>query len=163
MERGNAQSARHNGLRPIKFAPTIRRCNEQGNCLHSLERSGRIVNCINEVTSGQGKWEKITVTVDSRAVDSVGPANMANGIKIAVLFQWKAKGTFPGGRDAFPMVGEMCFRCVLDVFSMCFRSEMCFRCVFDVFSMRCTCSMLVSCVFDVCCCCFLVLVSFLWS
>ena len=71
-----------NDLRPIKFAPTIRRCNEQGNCLHSLERSGRIVNCINEVTSGQGKWEKITVTVDSGAVDSVGPANMANGIKI---------------------------------------------------------------------------------
>ena len=43
---------------------------------------GKAVNCVNEVTHGQGKWEKITVIVDSCAVDSVGPPTMATSVKI---------------------------------------------------------------------------------
>jgi hypothetical protein len=40
------------------------------------------MRCINEVTSARGNWEKITVTIDSGAVDSVGPKTMANDIPI---------------------------------------------------------------------------------
>jgi len=52
------------------------------NCLHSIERAGNPIKCINEVTSGNGNWEKITVTIDSGAVDSVGPRTMATDIGI---------------------------------------------------------------------------------
>jgi hypothetical protein len=50
-------------------------------CLNSLERSGNEVNCISEVNAGNGQWEKVTVTVDSGAVDSVGPPTMAKDIR----------------------------------------------------------------------------------
>jgi len=53
-----------------------------GNHLHSIERAGNPMKCINEVTSGNGNWEKITVTIDSGAVDSVGPRTMASDIGI---------------------------------------------------------------------------------
>jgi len=69
-------------LRPIRFIQPIRHFCDRGNCVDSLERSGKMVNCINEVTRGQTKWETITVTVDSGAVDSVGPPTMAAAIKI---------------------------------------------------------------------------------
>jgi hypothetical protein len=40
------------------------------------------MKCINEVSNGNGNWEKITVTIDSGAVDSVGPRTMATDISI---------------------------------------------------------------------------------
>ena len=40
------------------------------------------MKCINEVTSDNGNWEKITVTIDSGAVDSVGPKTMAMDLPI---------------------------------------------------------------------------------
>ena len=52
------------------------------NHLHSIERAGNPVKCINEVTNGNGNWAKITVTIDSGAVDSVGPRTMATDIGI---------------------------------------------------------------------------------
>jgi hypothetical protein len=64
-------------MRPMR---TIR-C-PHGNHLHSIERAGNPVKCINEVTSGNGNWEKITVTIVSGAVDSVGPRTMATDIDI---------------------------------------------------------------------------------
>ena len=43
---------------------------------------GKEVNCISEVSAGDNKWEKVTVTVDSGAVDSVGPPTMAKDIRV---------------------------------------------------------------------------------
>ena len=40
-------------LRQIKFAPPIRHFCDRSNCVGSLERTGKMVNCINEVTKGQ--------------------------------------------------------------------------------------------------------------
>ena len=40
------------------------------------------MNCINEVTSDKGDWEKITVTIGSGAVNSVGPKTVAADVKI---------------------------------------------------------------------------------
>jgi hypothetical protein len=57
-------------------------CCPRGNHLDSIERAGNPVKCINEVTSDNGNWEKITVTIDSGAVDSVGPKTMATDLPI---------------------------------------------------------------------------------
>jgi hypothetical protein len=40
------------------------------------------MKCINEIASDKGNWEKITVTIDSGAVDSVGPRTMATDLPI---------------------------------------------------------------------------------
>ena len=32
--------------------------------LHSIERAGKPIKCINEVSNDHGNWEKITVTID---------------------------------------------------------------------------------------------------
>jgi hypothetical protein len=64
-------------MRPIKPV-----CCARGNHLHSIERAGNTVNCINEIANDKGKWEKITVTIDSGAVDSVGPKTMATDLPI---------------------------------------------------------------------------------
>ena len=53
-----------------------------GNHLNSIEWAGNQVNCINEVASDKGNWEKITVTIDSGPVDSVGPKTMTTDVKI---------------------------------------------------------------------------------
>ena len=50
--------------------------------MHSIERAGNPVKCINEVSNNHGNWEKITVTIDSGAVDSVGPRTMATDLPI---------------------------------------------------------------------------------
>jgi hypothetical protein len=50
--------------------------------LCSIEKAGNPTKCINEVTSDNGDCEKITVTIDSRPVDSVGPKTMAMDIGI---------------------------------------------------------------------------------
>ena len=50
--------------------------------MRSIERAGNPIKCINEVTSDNGSWENITVTIDSGAVDSVGPKTMATDIGI---------------------------------------------------------------------------------
>ena len=50
--------------------------------LNSIERAGRPIKCINEVSNDHGNWEKITVTIDSGAVDSVGPKTMATDVPI---------------------------------------------------------------------------------
>jgi len=74
-----ARKARGNGdVRPIKCAGN--HC--VGNDLHSIERAGNQVKCINEVTGNGGNWEKTTVIVDSGAVDSVGPPTMAMDVKV---------------------------------------------------------------------------------
>jgi hypothetical protein len=64
-------------MRPIKPMCCVR-----SNHLHSIERAGNPVKCINEITSDKGNWEKITVTIDSGAVDSVGPRTMAVDLPI---------------------------------------------------------------------------------
>ena len=72
---------------PSDMRPTFlpkHSCN-QSNCLAIVERAGNPVTCINEVTQGQSKWEKITVTIDSGAVDSVGPPTMAKSVKSKTL------------------------------------------------------------------------------
>ena len=43
---------------------------------------GNPMKCINKVAGDNGNWEKITVTIDSGAVDSVGPKTMATDIGI---------------------------------------------------------------------------------
>ena len=40
------------------------------------------MKCINEVTNDNGTWEKVTVTIDSGAVGSVGPRTTATDIGI---------------------------------------------------------------------------------
>ena len=69
-------------MRPIRFVPMNRHSCKQDNCVGSLERLGNTINCVNEVTHGQDKWDKITVIVDSGAVDSVGPPTMATSVKV---------------------------------------------------------------------------------
>ena len=64
-------------MRPVKPI-----CCSRDNHLHSIERAGNPVKCINEITSDKGNWEKITVTIDSGAVDSVGPKTMATDLPI---------------------------------------------------------------------------------
>jgi hypothetical protein len=66
-------------MRPMRM--TNHCCSNQG-CVNSLERMGNEVNCVNEVSQGASKWEKVTVTVDSGAVDSVGPPTMAKDIRV---------------------------------------------------------------------------------
>ena len=53
---------RTRGVRDMRTMRTIN-CTH-GNHLHSIERAGNTMKCINEVTSGNGNWEKITVTID---------------------------------------------------------------------------------------------------
>ena len=50
--------------------------------MYSIERAGNPSNCINEVSCDSGNWEKITVTIDSGAIDSVGPKTVAMDIGI---------------------------------------------------------------------------------
>ena len=50
--------------------------------MQSIKRAGNPLKCINEVTSDNGTGEKITVTIDSGAVDSVGPKTMATDLPI---------------------------------------------------------------------------------
>jgi len=64
-------------MRPLRL-----NCCMGGNHLHSIERAGNPVKCINEVTSDNGTWEKVRVTIDSGAVDSMGPTTMATDVKI---------------------------------------------------------------------------------
>jgi len=66
-------------MRPIKFAGN---CCSIGNHVHSIERAGNQAKCINEIASDNGRWEKITVAIDSGAVDSVGPKTMATDVGI---------------------------------------------------------------------------------
>ena len=50
--------------------------------MNIIEKAGNRVKCINEVAGDEGNWERITVTVDSGAVNSFGPPTMVTGIKI---------------------------------------------------------------------------------
>jgi hypothetical protein len=75
-----ARRARGNGdMRPIRFGGD---CCARGGHLNSIERAANQVTCINEVTGNRGIFEKITVTVDSGVVDSVGPPTMPMDVKI---------------------------------------------------------------------------------
>ena len=50
--------------------------------MNTIERAGNQAKCVNDVSGNKRNWERFTVTVDSGAVDSVGPPSMAQAIKI---------------------------------------------------------------------------------